>query len=403
MSENSTFIYVSESVSVSVGVGSQITLGSQAQPPEWTTTTDPLTTVFTAPPVCQTPFAWLNDCYGKYHCDAQYLPFLYTDSPGSPPVVCLPQTTIFSDGFTDGQYDYNPGIYCPNGLTTATSIGNQFLCCPIGMTYSFDGKYDSCAGTVTKGVFWAGPGNLNSGTIARAITLSSGDGTTIFLGAPPVWLTQNSHNYFSNPAPTSIDRPTDTIKEPTSKQTSLTSQTTTHRCWDKRDCLTTSLPTNTPGPPSPGPSLGVKVGAIVGGAVTFVLVAVAAVLLLRYRRRRLLARQDSPLTDLDADLIQQHYQKKHLPELPVVESAAELEGTHVEGHGPGIYVWKPELEGTAGLSGAKGVYVRKKSELEARYNEVFPGSPMSETRSAATTAPESPVVGPSFTRYSVPR
>ncbi|KAI0419721.1 hypothetical protein F5X98DRAFT_372346 [Xylaria grammica] len=44
---------------------------------------------------------------------------------------------------------------------------------------------------------------------------------------------------------------------------------------------------------------------------------------------------------------------------------AELVGTVVEEPGPGIYVPKPELEGTAGIYGLRGVYIKKKSELDA--------------------------------------
>ena len=125
----STFASQSVSVSAGQGVGSQITLGSQTETQQ-TTTLPPLTTIFTPPTACETPFAWIDSCYDPIHCDAFYLPFLYNKSAGSSLVVCLPQTTVFSDGFVDGQYEYSPGLHCPKGMTTATSIGNQYLCCP---------------------------------------------------------------------------------------------------------------------------------------------------------------------------------------------------------------------------------------------------------------------------------
>ncbi|KAI1361186.1 hypothetical protein F5Y08DRAFT_27281 [Xylaria arbuscula] len=401
----------SASVSVSVGagqgVGSQITLGSQTET-EQTTTAPPLTTTFTPPSACETPLAVLDECYDDFHCDAVYVPFLYTKSADSPPVTCLPQTTVYSDGFVDGQFEYSPGLYCPKGMTTATSIANQYLCCPSGLTYSFDGKFDTCTGTVTEGVFWAGSVDFNSGTIARVITLSAADDTTMFLGAYPIWLTQSiSHTIGDLPSQStsSIQKETDSS---TSSRTSSSIHTTTQGCFRRRDCQATPSPTIHHSSASSRLPLRVEIGAIVGGVIGFVLLALAAILLLRYRRRRLRQRHqtiDSPPTNSEAT-IQQYYLKKHFPELPVVEMAAELEGTQVEDHGPGagIYVWKPELEGTAGMPGTVGVYVRKKSELEARYDGTFTGSPypVHEIGSRTTeAAPESPIVGPSFIRYSV--
>ena len=259
---------------------------------------------------------------------------------------------------------------------------------------------------MTEGVFWAGPGDLNSGTLSRAITLSAADDTTMFVGAYPVWLTQSISRTFGDlpGQPTSsITKGTD---QSTSDRTSSAIHTTTPGCFRRRDCQAAPLSTKSPTSVPSGSSLGVKIGASVGGGIGLILLALAALLVLRYRRRRLLAHRcaiDSPPTSSEAE-IQQSYLKKHFPELPVVETAAELEGTQVEDHGPGsgIYVWKPELEGTAGIPGAAGVYVRKKSELEARYNGAFTGHPVHDIGlGAAAAAPESPIVGPSFVRYSV--
>ncbi|KAI1273275.1 hypothetical protein F5Y07DRAFT_377249 [Xylaria sp. FL0933] len=52
------------------------------------------------------------------------------------------------------------------------------------------------------------------------------------------------------------------------------------------------------------------------------------------------------------------------PEMDANATRAELEGGHVEDCGDGIYVWKPELEGTPGTERHRGAHVRKKSELE---------------------------------------
>lgn len=52
-------------------------------------------------------------------------------------------------------------------------------------------------------------------------------------------------------------------------------------------------------------------------------------------------------------------------ELDATTVRAELEGAPGEEREPGIHTWKPELEGTPGIPGLLGTYVRKKSELGA--------------------------------------
>ncbi|TRX96507.1 hypothetical protein FHL15_002779 [Xylaria flabelliformis] len=51
------------------------------------------------------------------------------------------------------------------------------------------------------------------------------------------------------------------------------------------------------------------------------------------------------------------------PELDAAAIRAELEGDFSEPHGDGIYVLKPELDGTVGSERNRGAYVRKKPEL----------------------------------------
>ncbi|KAI0799130.1 hypothetical protein GGR55DRAFT_517455 [Xylaria sp. FL0064] len=396
--------------STSVGYGTQISLGSPTQ----ITTTPPLTTVFTPPPECKTPFAFIYNCDNDFECDGSYLPVLYnpvSGEPGSSPIQCLPQTTVIDDSFVDGVYDYNPGLFCPDGMTTETSIGTTFLCCPSGLTYSFDGYNEQCTGTMTKGTVLGGDYAGIGGIVGTTIIWSVADNMTLYVAATPVYLYQGSDaitsDTFGNlPTPTSTDKAaSDASKTSVSTVTVSASDTTAiHGCFGKRDCQTATSPTNKP---SSGPSKAVKIGASVGGAIAFIILALASFLLLRYRRRRLLRTRhlamDSPPTQPETEVIQHIYVKKNLPELPVVESRVELEGTPGQDRGPGIYVWKPELEGTAGIHGVEGVYVRKKSELEARYDGGFTVSPVMGSMSATTAGSESPVVGPSVTRHSMPR
>ncbi|KAI1424495.1 hypothetical protein F5Y12DRAFT_447101 [Xylaria sp. FL1777] len=402
-------------VSVTVGYATQISLGPETHP---TTTPLTLTTVFTPPPACRTPFAFFDNCYNEFECDGSYFPVLYnsvTSYPGSSSIRCLPQTTIIDDSYVDGVYDYNPGLFCPDGMTTDTSIGSAFLCCPSGLTYSYNGDFADCTGTITEGTVLVGPWNADEATIAKTITWSAPDNMTLYVAARPIYLTQESiiiiSKTFSH-IPTQASSSTIEVTETSMSAETSAFQTPARGCSRKRDCqMTTPLttpPTNPPDLGASGPSIGIKAGAAIGGAIAFVLLVAGAILLLRYRRKRLVTRHhalDLPPIQPEAEVTQQTYQKKRLPELPVVESRVELEGTQVEDRGPGIYVSKPELEGTAGIPGAMGVYVRKKSELEARHDgALLPSNPVLGTRSRRTTmAPESPVVGQLFMRYSAPR
>ncbi|KAF2969954.1 hypothetical protein GQX73_g3621 [Xylaria multiplex] len=149
--------------------------------------------------------------------------------------------------------------------------------------------------------------------------------------------------------------------------------------------------------------IGLKVGASIGGVIAVAVIVLGYFLLTRYRRKRRLndrERLNSVPADPEVEVVRKPYEKKRLPKLPEPEPRAELEGTPVETRGDGIYVWKPELEGTAGVPGAVGVYVKKKSELEAIHNGVTSSALAIRARATLTTVTpyESPIIGPSFTR-----
>ncbi|KAI1313985.1 hypothetical protein F5Y03DRAFT_1336 [Xylaria venustula] len=392
----------SASAGVTVGLSTQISLDPSSTSPLPT-----LTTVFKQPLECNTPVALTDDCSNDFECDGSYIPVLNIPISGDSSystIQCLPQTTVLDDDtFVDGVYDYDPGLFCPDGMTTDTSIGSAFLCCPSGLSYSYDGYNEACTGTMTKGTVFGGYLAGIGGIVGTTIAWSPADNMTLYVSASPVYLYQESNIVNSNtignfPTPTSSNKGESTA---TSSKTASTSP----KCLRSGKCETTTPePSTTAG--SSGLSTGAKVGAGIGATLGFILLALGAILLLRYRRRRLTRHHalGSPSTHPE---MKKHH-KKHLPELPVVESRVELEGTQVEDRGPGIYVWKPELEGTAGSPDSEGVYVRKKPELEARYDGVlFPGSPMltpgsgsASGRTSTAAAFESPVAGPSFTIYS---
>ncbi|TGJ78544.1 hypothetical protein E0Z10_g10224 [Xylaria hypoxylon] len=182
--------------------------------------------------------------------------------------------------------------------------------------------------------------------------------------------------------------------------------TTSRATICRRHSCQPTTPTNPIVSDDSGPSsdIGLKVGVSVGSVIVVALIALGYILLTRHRRKRLLNDHQplsSPATDFELEAAGKIYAKKHLPELPVPVSRAELEGTPVRERGAGIYVWKPELEGTAGTPGALGVYVMKKSELEAKHNGAARPAPGAGARKTRTPY-ESPIIGPSFARYSVP-
>ncbi|KAF2963853.1 hypothetical protein GQX73_g9721 [Xylaria multiplex] len=122
---------------------------------------------------------------------------------------------------------------------------------------------------------------------------------------------------------------------------------------------------------TPGGVVGLKpieIGAGIGGAVVFLLLLVLmGFLVIRYRRKRLHGRAlletgSSQTSVRNSNDISAYLRLKS--ELDAAAVRAELEGTPVEGRGPGIHVLKPELEGTPGISNLPGVYVKKKAELE---------------------------------------
>ncbi|KAI8954982.1 hypothetical protein F4801DRAFT_415870 [Xylaria longipes] len=380
-------IQVTASAFASAGVGNDPQLSLSSQIP-------PLTTIFTPPSPCKTPFAFDGDCRNEFECDGSYMPFLYVSASGNQggtSLQCYPEVTTYN-GFVDAAFDYSPGLFCPDGMTTATSIASVFLCCPSGLTYSYDGEQDQCTATITMGEALLGSWSDNQATVLSITSFSRADSMTLYASAVPVYLTDTRSGTFGN-VPSQAIPPVSGESSTTGPSTSVevSSNTPTSngpRCrGDGCQTTTTTTQPSTGGGSTPATNpvssnesnppnqinLKVSVGVGIGVAVAFVLLlALGYMLLRRYRQKRLLSRLQllgSPPTKPDwggEQAVRQIYQKKLPPELPVVESWVELEGTQVEDRGTGIYVWKPELEGTAGIPGAKGIYVRKKSELEAK-------------------------------------
>ncbi|KAI0474673.1 hypothetical protein F4859DRAFT_481523 [Xylaria cf. heliscus] len=413
----------SASAAASAGVGNN---PQQSQTP---TTTPPLTTIFTPPPECKTPLAFDGECQNALECDGSYMPFLYLS--GGTSIQCYPEVTTFSDGFVDAILDYNPGLFCPDGMTTASNAGSVFFCCPSGLTY--DGQRDQCTATLTTGVALEGPWQDNSASIVSTTSFSAADRMTLYASARAVYLTARESSTKSDTFSNTLSQFTppllgdsSTTGTSISSQVSSNTHTSNSPTCQGNGCQTSTTPQSSTGwesnpvethhssygsePSSQNQrnlKIGIGVGVGVGAAAVLILLGLGYVLLRRYRRRRLLRPHQlldfPPLKPGSGRLqqeVQQIYKKKTPSELPVPEPWVELEGTRVEEGGPGIYVWKPELEGTAGIRDAKGVYVLKKSELETIYN----GVPNHSLKAEVVTYPESPIIGASFSgpRYPAP-
>ncbi|KAI1116713.1 hypothetical protein F5Y14DRAFT_406337 [Nemania sp. NC0429] len=148
---------------------------------------------------------------------------------------------------------------------------------------------------------------------------------------------------------------------------------------------TTPTPSTSSGSSSDGssPSIGLKVGLGVG--ITLGVILLLALcgfwLIRRYRKKKAwkmqhYAKNSPPSTaasgsveankpELVGSTFQSTYAKA---ELDPLATRAELEAPY-EGDGPGIFVHKPELQGTSTSTrrGGRGVYVKRKGELEVSF------------------------------------
>ncbi|KAI1175599.1 hypothetical protein F4777DRAFT_323662 [Nemania sp. FL0916] len=386
------------------------------------TATATLTTIFTPPPECNTPLAIGDDNFDVIIL-AAYLPFIQLPIPwdqNSNPELwqCLPETTTDSEGAAEAVYEYDPGQFCPEGMTTATSMGTYHYCCHSDLTY--DTILEACMGSKTLAMYYLGTLVDGTGVVSRTIDLSGTD-TTLPVTARAISLVRNAAfgNVISTTTSDTIRTttasayPTRTSTEAHSNTTSLIkSSTSISSIISSKSSFTTSISNNTtivpsttaapappPTPTGPGNSkssrkLESDIGLTIGLVALFAIVALGFIVFARYRRRRLLSRRRAvaaKLEESDIELDMQTLPPRHALEIPAICALGELEGSWVEGRGAGIHVHKPELEGTAApRGGLAGVFVKKKWELEARSRSRC-CTPASGT-GAAAERPDSPVI-----------
>ncbi|KAK6955763.1 hypothetical protein Daesc_003407 [Daldinia eschscholtzii] len=166
---------------------------------------------------------------------------------------------------------------------------------------------------------------------------------------------------------------------------------------------TETIPSSVDDVPTNSPSRNALIAAVVGGVLgACILVGLGYALWRRKRSRR--AVQDNNLIDTGASvngtdpsgMPHDDYRKAEL-DTPAQATRSELEGSTEPNYGAGIYVRKPELEGTQGESHTEGsVYVKNKAELEASLRVAELEAISWSARKEEKTLPPSPTIpGPS--------
>ncbi|KAI8629425.1 hypothetical protein F5Y19DRAFT_475412 [Xylariaceae sp. FL1651] len=294
----------------------------------------PLTTTFTPPSECTSWY--IDECTGT-DCYAEAFP-TSTGIYGSnrfgdeTSYVCFPDVTLSTGSFANGEviytlevYNYSPGLYCPVGMTTATSVPllDGVFCCPVACDFR---------------------------EVRREGVAPEQDGyTTISVYAPPISLGGQK------------------ILSKTSSFTTSSSMSTS-----RPETAPLTVPTGSKSTDSNNVPVGVKIGA--GIRVPFgvlLLLYLAVIFIKRHRRNQSrnvksfeqiekLQRKHTGKPGLEGHGTRVHVIKA---ELDPLATRAELEAPFDEA-GAGFHVQKPELEGTSARRGTVGGFVWKKSELD---------------------------------------
>ncbi|KAI0537729.1 hypothetical protein GGR58DRAFT_470581 [Xylaria digitata] len=325
-----------------------------------------LTTIYTPPPECTSPvvlFSEYGDCL-DHGCTGNFAVAYASHFHATPTTLsCFPLFTTDAAGAAMPVSEYNPGRFCPLGMTIAANDTiNNTICCPSGLTcvQGNDGVCAKCGGSLSTAVMF---GLAPSGNLAEPTSLLDsspmGRDVAIQVLATPITLIGDS-----------LGETSSSIGTPAAKGTSnLSTSSSANPSTDRASRGTTSR-SESPTSTSNG-VVGLKpieIGAGIGGALVFILLLILiGFLAIRYRRKRLhdralLENGSREISVRNSNDLSAYLRLKS--ELDAAAVRAELEGTPVEERGPGIHVLKPELEGTPGISNLPGVYVRKKAELE---------------------------------------
>ncbi|KAI3324624.1 hypothetical protein HD806DRAFT_50741 [Xylariaceae sp. AK1471] len=248
----------------------------------------PLTTIFTPPPECTSPYLVSAVYTSTYEA---YVFYEWGEFCGSQITSCFPSTHVVTDGtdtFTGARQTYAPGLYCPAGMMTVAdadySLGT--VCCPSGMTYNNAESY--CEQPLPEGVYMVTP--------QCTPTTYSGSGLnhaleTVSVGGKAVYLLPESlQNSIPSTTGASSSGSSSSDAASASDFPPLFSSTTGVAPSDSSDSDSDSSDSSSSSPDITGRrgrALGMKIGLGVGiPVVLLLLIAVASILARRYRKRR---------------------------------------------------------------------------------------------------------------------
>ncbi|KAI8623024.1 hypothetical protein F5Y19DRAFT_482154 [Xylariaceae sp. FL1651] len=339
-----------------------------------------LTTVFTPDPSC-------TNLYYSYHNPpatlvAEIFPGARCYESGEytsrSSLSCFPA----SDATGRNIVTYSPGYFCPVGMTTAGSAisPDGFWCCPTGLQLTWVSTAHLCQNTLTQGKFLLTNGcNIDSDT-----TFPFGGGEVQIL---PTEVRTTGYQY----APRGVDI-FPTTASVTLEITIATVLATPIFLGGQK--LTTTTPITSgisssagtapvPGPSGDGNSINpqhtlsdsAKVGIALGSTLAVAFSFALVLFLIRRRRKGKTPERETKSSTTQANH-EDYVEKPELEgskacvytgkaELDPTTTRSELEGAPGKSYGDGIYLQKPELEGTMGTARNRGMYVRTKPELEA--------------------------------------
>ncbi|KAL7623924.1 hypothetical protein AAE478_005481 [Parahypoxylon ruwenzoriense] len=420
----------------------------------------PLTTTFTPPAECNFPY--VVACADPARCSVYAVPYSVCNSRGAAAgddgPGCYPASVTTHTNLRLPVFTYSPGRVCPAGMTTAASAisPDGVWCCPSSLTWAADPPW--CTATLTRGTFMSS--GLDCATAPVTVAFGDAAGPDDFFTTATDSMVAAAHTLvpLSFPArditltarATAIFLAGQTLSATTAATTASTeggggersSAPTSTSTWgaDGRDSSVgegeggggggdarpTEQSPSSGGSSSDGPSRSAIVGASVGGTLgaILLLLGLGSLFFFYVRRKRRRGNRDEEGSETSGS-------RRHLFFSPFFSQKAELDAgpgatrSELEGSlaaaaagffdGPGLYVRKPELEGTLGAEGqgqgqggegGKGraaVYVKMKAELEGRGRrpwtevselEATPVTPAaaSELVSPAMPVSESPVV-----------
>ncbi|KAI0130806.1 hypothetical protein F4814DRAFT_444946 [Daldinia grandis] len=310
----------------------------------------PLTTTFTPSPECS---SYIVQSCSKNTCSVQARGDFWCaeNSLDDHGTHCLPS----SDSQSEPQYTYSPGKICPLGMTTAASgvSPDGVWCCPTDLPWA--GTPPWCSTTLTRGSF---DSSFACGLSTQSFSIIFGpNATQVFsldsgrrlytAAANTITVVASARGVF--------------LMGQTMATASSTESVPIHISEDD-DSSSSTLSNSVP--------IGVIIGCVVGVCILTGLVY----FILPRRRQRHQMRRDGRCTTVNGahhDHNPHNDDREAGPDVSVGATRSELEGTLGTSYGAGIYIQKPELEGTQGMSNVgDAVYVKNKAELEARPNQV---------------------------------